>query len=193
MLAVRFSAAYSKGEPAMSRIGKHPVPVPAGVEVAINGQHFTAKGKLGELSMVLIDDILATLEDGKVAVNPRNDTKRAQIMWATSRTLVANMLKGVSSGFTVNMDINGVGYRASVQGQDLVLQLGYSHDVRYPIPAGIAIKCDKPTTISVSGYDKQKVGQVAAEIRSFRAPEPYKGKGIKYDTEVLIRKEGKKK
>ncbi|WP_353857662.1 50S ribosomal protein L6 [Azospirillum formosense] len=177
----------------MSRIGKHPVPVPAGVDVAVNGQLVTAKGKLGSLSLTLIDDITAKLEDGKVVVAPANDSKRARVMWATSRTLINNMVTGVNQGFTINLEINGVGYRAAVQGKELVMQLGYSHDVKYPIPEGITIKCDKPTAISVSGFDKQKVGQVAAEIRGWKKPEPYKGKGIKYDTETIIRKEGKKK
>ncbi len=178
----------------MSRIGKHPVPVPAGVDVKVDGQTITAKGKLGQLSLTVIDDIAASLEDGKVVVKPRHaDSKRGRTMWGTTRTLVANMVKGVSEGFTVNLDINGVGYRAAVQGSELVLQLGYSHDVKYPIPEGITIKAEKPTAISVSGYDRQKVGQVASEIRSFRGPEPYKGKGIKYADEVLLRKEGKKK
>jgi large subunit ribosomal protein L6 len=177
----------------MSRIGKHPVPVPSGVDVQVNGQTVTAKGKLGELSLTLIDDIVASLEDGKVAVKPRHDSRRARVMWATSRTLVSNMVQGVSQGFTINLEINGVGYRAAVQGKDLVLQLGYSHEVKYPVPEGITIKTEKPTSVSISGADRQKVGQVAAEIRGFRAPEPYKGKGIKYETEVLRRKEGKKK
>ena len=177
----------------MSRIGKHPVPVPAGVDVAVNGQQVTAKGKLGSLSLTLIDDITAKLEDGKVVVAPANDSKRARVMWATSRTLINNMITGVNQGFTINLEINGVGYRAAVQGKELVMQLGYSHDVKYPIPEGITIKCDKPTAISVSGFDKQKVGQVAAEIRGWKKPEPYKGKGIKYETETLLRKEGKKK
>lgn len=177
----------------MSRIGKHPVPVPAGVDVKVDGQQVTAKGKLGQLSMTLIDDITASLEDGKVVVKPANDSKRARVMWATSRTLINNMVTGVSQGFTINLEINGVGYRAAVQGKELVMQLGFSHDVKYPIPEGITIKCDKPTAISVSGYDKHKVGQVAAEIRGWKKPEPYKGKGIKYETETILRKEGKKK
>ncbi|MBP2311059.1 50S ribosomal protein L6 [Azospirillum soli] len=177
----------------MSRIGKHPVPVPAGVDVSVNGQQVTAKGKLGSLSMTLIDDISAKLEDGKVVVAPANDSKRARVMWATSRTLINNMVTGVSQGFTINLEINGVGYRAAVQGKELVMQLGFSHDVKYAIPEGISIKCDKPTSISVSGFDKQKVGQVAAEIRGWKKPEPYKGKGIKYETETVLRKEGKKK
>jgi len=177
----------------MSRIGKHPVPVPAGVDVTVNGQQVTAKGKLGSLSLTLIDDITAKLEDGKVVVTPANDSKRARTMWATSRTLVNNMVTGVSTGYTINLEINGVGYRAAVQGKELVMQLGFSHDVKYPIPEGISIKCDKPTAISVTGFDKQKVGQVAAEIRGWKKPEPYKGKGIKYETETVLRKEGKKK
>lgn len=177
----------------MSRIGKHPVPVPQGVDVQVSGQKVTAKGKLGTLSMTVVDDITATLEDGKITVKPRNETRRARTMWATTRTLVNNMVTGVSQGFTVNLEINGVGYRAAVQGNELVLQLGYSHEVKYPIPDGITIKTERPTAIAVSGADRQQVGQVAAEIRSFRKPEPYKGKGIKYETETLLRKEGKKK
>jgi large subunit ribosomal protein L6 len=177
----------------MSRIGKHPVPVPAGVDVQVNGQTITAKGKLGQLSMTVVDDVAASKEGDTVVVKPRTDSKRARMMWATTRTLVNNMVVGVSQGYTVNLEINGVGYRAAVQGNELVLQLGYSHEVKYPVPDGITIRTEKPTAISVSGFDKQKVGQVAAEIRSFRGPEPYKGKGIKYETEVLLRKEGKKK
>ena len=177
----------------MSRIGKHPVPVPAGVDVTVDGQTVTAKGKLGELSFVVIDDISAKLEDGKVVVAPKADTRRARTQWGTARTQVSNLIEGVSKGFTVNLEINGVGYRAAVQGSDLVLQLGYSHDIKYPIPEGITIKAEKPTAISIFGRDRQKVGQVAAEIRGYRKPEPYKGKGIKYSTETVLRKEGKKK
>ena len=177
----------------MSRIGKHPVPIPAGVDVSVAGQNVTAKGKLGQLSVTLVDDIDVSKEDGKVVVKPRGDGKRARMMWATSRTLVSNLVKGVSDGYTVNLDINGVGYRAAVQGKELVMQLGFSHDVKYPIPEGISIKTEKPTSISISGFDKQKVGQVAAEIRGYKKPEPYKGKGIKYVTETVLRKEGKKK
>src|SRR5690242_6144166 len=149
----------------MSRIGKHPVPVPSGVDVQVSGQTVPAKGKLGQLSLTLIDDIAASLEDGKVVVKPRHDSKRARVMWATSRTLVNNMVQGVRRGFTINLEINGVGYGAAVQGKDLVLQLGYSHEVKYPAPEGITIKTDKPTAVSISGADRQKVGQVAAEIR----------------------------
>lgn len=177
----------------MSRIGKHPVPVPAGVDVKIDGKVVSVKGKLGQLSLTLVDDVSAELDDGKVVVKPANDSRRAYTMWATSRTLVNNMVKGVADGYTVNLEINGVGYRAAVQGKELVMQLGFSHDVKYPIPEGIAIKCDKPTSITITGFDKQKVGQVAAEIRGWKKPEPYKGKGIKYDNETILRKEGKKK
>ncbi|WP_114394408.1 50S ribosomal protein L6 [Oleisolibacter albus] len=177
----------------MSRIGKHPVPVPAGVTVQVAGQTVTAKGKLGQLSLTLIDEIEAKLEDGKVAVAPRNETKRARQNWATARTNIANLVAGVEKGFTKNLEINGVGYKAMVQGTDLILNLGFSHDVKYPIPQGISIKCEKPTAISVSGADKQQVGQVAAEIRAYRGPEPYKGKGVKYENETIVRKEGKKK
>ncbi|WP_207484534.1 50S ribosomal protein L6 [Arenibaculum pallidiluteum] len=177
----------------MSRIGKHPVPVPAGVDVQVKGQDVTAKGKLGSLSLRVIDEIEVTRDGNVITVKPRNESRRARENWATSRTLISNLVKGVSEGYSVNLEINGVGYRAAVQGKELVLALGYSHDVRYAIPEGITIKTDKPTSVSVSGADKQKVGQVAAEIRSFRGPEPYKGKGVKYETEVIVRKEGKKK
>jgi len=177
----------------MSRIGKHPVPVPAGVDVQVNGQEVVAKGKLGSLSLRVIDEIEVTRDGNALTVKPRSDSRRARENWATARTLINNMVKGVSDGYSVNLEINGVGYRAAVQGKELVLALGFSHDVRYAIPEGIAIKTDKPTAITVSGADKQKVGQVAAEIRAFRGPEPYKGKGIKYETEVIFRKEGKKK
>jgi large subunit ribosomal protein L6 len=177
----------------MSRIGKHPVPVPAGVTVQVTGQTVTAKGKLGQLSLTLIDEIEATLEDGKLVVAPRNETVRARQNWATARTNVANLVTGVEKGFTRNLEITGVGYKAAVAGSELVLNLGFSHDIRYPIPAGITMKCDKPTSISISGADKQQVGQIAAEIRSYRPPEPYKGKGVKYENEIIVRKEGKKK
>lgn len=177
----------------MSRIGKKPVAVPSGVEVKVAGQTVSAKGKLGQLSVTVPDDVTVAMEGNVVTLKPRVDTRRAKSMWGTSRTLVNNIVNGVTTGFSEQLEINGVGYRAAVQGKDLVLQLGYSHEVRYPIPAGIAIKCDKPTAISISGADKQQVGQVAAEIRSYRGPEPYKGKGIKYESETILRKEGKKK
>ena len=177
----------------MSRVGKNPVAVPSGVDVKIDGVIVTAKGKLGELSFRATEDVEITSEEGQVWVKPRNDSKRARAMWGTARARISNLVQGVSEGFTRNLEINGVGYRAAVQGQSLNLQLGFSHDVAYPIPEGIDIKCEKPTAITVSGADKQKVGQVAAEIRGFRPPEPYKGKGVKYAEEVILRKEGKKK
>ena len=177
----------------MSRIGKKPVSVPKGVTVTVDGQSVTAKGSKGELSVVLVDEVLAKLDDGGVTVSPRDLTKRSRSMWGMSRTLVENIVKGVSDGFEKKLEINGVGYRAAVQGKALQLALGYSHDVVYDIPEGISIVCPKPTEILVSGIDKQKVGQVAAEIRDFRRPEPYKGKGVKYADEQIFRKEGKKK
>lgn len=177
----------------MSRVGKNPVEVPSGVEVAIKGGLVSAKGKLGSLDFEASDDVVISQEDGKIWVKPANDGKRARAMWGTVRSRIQNMVIGVSEGFTKNLEINGVGYRAAVQGQSLNLQLGFSHDVAYPIPEGITVKCEKPTSIAVSGADKQKVGQVAAEIRSYRPPEPYKGKGVKYADEVILRKEGKKK
>ena len=177
----------------MSRVGKNPVEVPSGVEVAIKDGMVSAKGKLGVLDFQAGEEVEISQEDGKVWVKPANDGKRAQAMWGTVRSRIQSMVIGVSEGFTKNLEINGVGYRAAVQGQSLNLQLGFSHDVAYPIPEGITIKCEKPTAIAVSGADKQKVGQVAAEIRSYRPPEPYKGKGVKYADEVILRKEGKKK
>jgi large subunit ribosomal protein L6 len=177
----------------MSRIGKHAVKVPDGVSAAVSGQDVTVKGRLGQLRLVVNDEIKVSMAGGEIKVEPKSESRIARTMWATSRTLINNMVVGVSTGFTTNLEINGVGYRAAVQGNDLVLSLGFSHEVRYPIPEGIAIRCDRPTTIAVTGFDKQKVGQVAAEIRGYRGPEPFKGKGIKYDTEKILRKEGKKK
>jgi len=177
----------------MSRIGIHPVTVPKGVEVKVDGQTVTAKGKLGQLSTTLVDEVAVKLEDGKIAVQPRSESRKARMRWGMSRSLVNNLIQGVSQGYTVNLEINGVGYRAQVQGQELVLQLGYSHDIRYRIPEGVSIKCEKPTLIAISGADKQQVGQIAAVLRGYRPPEPYKGKGIKYATETIMRKEGKKK
>ena len=177
----------------MSRVGQLPVTVPSGVDVQIAGQSVTAKGQLGQLSLTLVDEVEISREDDKIWVKPRGDSKRARTMWGTSRSLVNNLVNGVAEGFTIDLEINGVGYRAAVEGKDLVLQLGFSHEVRYPIPEGITIKCERPTAIAISGADRQKVGQVAAEIRAYRKPEPYKGKGIKYANEILLRKEGKKK
>lgn len=177
----------------MSRVGKNPVKVPSGVTVNVSGQQVTAKGKLGQLNMVFAPDVALSLEGDSVWVKPRDESKRSRMMWGTARNMINNMVTGVATGYTVNLDINGVGYRAAVQGKNLNMQLGYSHDIVYPIPEGITIKCEKPTAISISGADRQKVGQVAAEIRRYRKPEPYKGKGIKYVTETILRKEGKKK
>ncbi|MFE0754723.1 50S ribosomal protein L6 [Inquilinus sp. NPDC058860] len=177
----------------MSRIGKHAVKVPAGVDASVSGQAVSVKGKLGQLKLAVNDEIKVSMEDGAIKVEPKSQSRLAQTMWATSRTLINNMVVGVSTGFTTNLEINGVGYRAAVQGKELVLTLGFSHEVRYAIPEGIAIKCEKPTSISITGFDKQRVGQVAAEIRGYKKPEPFKGKGIKYETETILRKEGKKK
>jgi len=177
----------------MSRIGKKAVPVPTGVTVNLAGQNIAVKGPKGELKFVLVEHVLAKLEDGKIAVNPRDQTKVARSCWGMSRTMISNMIKGVTQGYSRSLEISGVGYRANVQGKVLQLNLGYSHDVNYPIPEGIEIKTPKPTEIVISGIDKQRVGQVAAEIRDFRGPEPYKGKGIKYSDERIFRKEGKKK
>jgi large subunit ribosomal protein L6 len=177
----------------MSRVGKNPVEVPSGVEVTVDGARVAAKGKLGRLEYEATDDVTLSLEEGKIWVRPANDGKRARAMWGTARSRVQNLVTGVSEGFSKQLEINGVGYRAQLQGQNLVLQLGYSHDVIYPVPEGIQIVCERPTAITISGADKQHVGQVAAEIRRYRKPEPYKGKGIKYADEVILRKEGKKK
>lgn len=177
----------------MSRIGKKPVPVPAGVTASITGQTVTMKGPKGELKYVVNDEVLIKLEDGTVAVTPANDSKDARAKWGMSRTMIENLVKGVTSGYEKKLEINGVGYRAAMQGKNLQLQLGFSHDVVYQPPEGISIVCPKPTEITVSGIDKQVVGQVAAEIREYRGPEPYKGKGVKYAGERIVRKEGKKK
>lgn len=177
----------------MSRIGKHPIPIPDGVTVEISGRQVTAKGKLGELHLTLMEEVEVKRDGDQIVVRPRDDSDRAQQMWGTARSVVNNLVTGVAEGFTRNLEINGVGYRAQVQGKDLVLQLGFSHEVRYPVPEGITVQCPDQTHISVSGADKQRVGQTAAEIRAFRPPEPYKGKGIKYADEYILRKEGKKK
>ena len=177
----------------MSRIGRNPIEIPSGVEVAIQGALFTAKGKLGELSREVHAAVTASVEDGRIVIRPADDSKRARAMWGTTRSLLQSMVTGVSEGFKKELEINGVGYRAALKGDVLDLQLGFSHEVRYPIPEGITIQCAKPTAITVSGADKQRVGQVAAEIRAYRPPEPYKGKGIKYAGEIILRKEGKKK
>ena len=177
----------------MSRIGKYPVTIPSGVEVQLAGQTLTAKGQLGALSLMLSNEVTTSIVDGAVTVAPRNDTKHSRAMWGTTRALINNMVTGVSTGFSVNLEITGVGYRAQVQGGILNLQLGYSHDIPFPIPADVRITCERPTAITVTGADRQRVGQIAADIRAYRPPEPYKGKGIKYATETVRRKEGKKK
>ncbi len=177
----------------MSRVGKYPVEIPAGVTVAVAGNILTAKGKLGELKLPLTDHVETTVEGSKVFVKPRTTQAQARMMWGTTRANIANMVKGVSTGYAKTMEITGTGYRASVQGSNLVINLGFSHDVTYPVPAGIKITTPRPTAITVEGVDKRQVGQVAAEIRGYRPPEPYKGKGVRYDTETIRRKEGKKK
>jgi large subunit ribosomal protein L6 len=177
----------------MSRVGKNPVVVPSGVTIDLKGQALKVKGKRGELSLVVHDDVEVSQDGDKLNFKPRGDGRRARMQWGTARNLARNMVHGVSDGFTVNLEINGVGYRAQADAKNLKLQLGFSHDVEVPIPAGIQIRAVKPTEIEITGADRQRVGQLAAEIRSLRPPEPYKGKGIKYSTETIRRKEGKKK
>src|SRR5690606_6356757 len=177
----------------MSRIGKKPVPVPAGVTASVEGQIVKAKGAKGELSFVVHDEVLVKMDENGISVDPRDQSKNARSKWGMARTMISNILTGVTDGFEKKLEINGVGYRAAMQGKNLQLSLGFSHDVVYNVPAGITVSVPKPTEIVVSGIDKQQVGQVAAEIREYRAPEPYKGKGVKYANEVIVRKEGKKK
>ena len=177
----------------MSRVGKNPVTIPQGVTIDVAGGVATVKGKLGTLKLPITKEVDVSVKDGKVWVKPVQENTRSRVLWGTTRANLRNMVEGVSKGYSKALEISGVGYRAAVQGKNLQLQMGYSHDVLFPIPEGITIKCEKPTAVLISGFDKQKVGQVAAEIRSVRPPEPYKGKGIKYDTETILRKEGKKK
>ena len=177
----------------MSRIGKHPVSIPEGVTVEINNQSVVAKGKLGELSVNLTDDVILSMADGLVTVAPNGNSQRSRAQWGMSRSVIQNLVDGVSKGFSKKLEITGVGYRVQMKGKDLNLQLGFSHDVPYAAPEGITFNCPDQTHIEVSGADKQKVGQVAAEIRSYRPPEPYKGKGVRYAGEFILRKEGKKK
>ncbi len=177
----------------MSRVGKYPVEIPAGVQASIVEGVLVVKGKLGEQKLQLTEYVDTVIEGSKISVAPKTKEAQARMMWGTTLSLVAAMVKGVSVGYSKSMEINGTGYRAAVQGANLVLQLGYSHDVVYPIPEGIKISCEKPTSVKVEGIDKRQVGQVAAEIRGFRGPEPYKGKGVRYDNETIRRKEGKKK
>ena len=177
----------------MSRIGKRAIAVPSGVTANVEGQTVKVKGPKGALQVALHDDVVAKLDGGQIKVEPRAETKRARAQWGTSRTLIANLIAGVTKGFEQRLEINGVGYRAAVQGKNLQIALGYSHDIVYPIPEGITIATPRPVEIVITGSDRQKVGQVAAEIRDYRPPEPYKGKGIKYAGERIFRKEGKKK
>ena len=177
----------------MSRIGKSPIEVPKGVDVQVNGQTVSAKGKLGQSTLTIADDISIEFADGKITLSLRADTRKARSLWGTSRSNLSNLVMGLANGFTETLEINGVGYRAAVQGKELVMALGYTHDVKYPIPEGISIVCEKPTSIKITGASKQQVGQIAAELRSWRPPEPYKGKGVKYESETIRRKEGKKK
>jgi large subunit ribosomal protein L6 len=177
----------------MSRIGKKPVPLPKGVTAAVQDGTVSVKGPKGEMKLKLVPEVEASVKDGEIAVAPREDTDRARAMWGMQRTLINNLVLGVTQGFSEKLEISGVGYRAAVQGKSLNLQVGLSHDVNYPIPTGIQIVCEKPTSIAISGSDKQLVGQVASEIRSYRPPEPYKGKGVRYASERIRRKEGKKK
>ncbi len=177
----------------MSRIGKKPVAVPAGVTAKVEGQKVTVKGAKGELSFTVHDDVSVVMNDNQIKVDPRFETKRARALWGTTRAQINNLVVGVTQGFEKKLEITGVGYKAAVAGKTLQLSLGYSHDIHFPIPAGIAIATPKPTEITVSGIDKKQVGQVAAEIRDYRGPEPYKGKGVKYAGEFIFRKEGKKK
>lgn len=177
----------------MSRVGSAPVEIPQGVECQIVDNVLKAKGKLGELSLPLPFNVSVKIEGSVLSVNPKDQSKQSRMLWGTIRARVYNLVCGVADGFKRNLEINGVGYRAALQGSELVLSLGHSHEIRYPIPSGITIKCAKPTEIEISGIDKQQVGQIASEIRSYRSPEPYKGKGVKFAEEKILRKEGKKK
>ena len=177
----------------MSRIGKKPVQVPSGVTAELDGRDLKVKGSKGELSMTFVDEVIVRMEDNVIYVDPRGQDKRSRSMWGMQRTLAQNLIDGVTEGFSKELELVGVGYRAAVQGKNLNLQLGYSHDINFPIPDGLTIECERPTHIKISGIDKQQVGQAAAVIRGYRKPEPYKGKGVKYVGEYIFRKEGKKK
>ncbi|GIX16833.1 MAG: 50S ribosomal protein L6 [Rhodothalassiaceae bacterium] len=177
----------------MSRIGKKPIAIPSGVEVRLDGREISVKGPKGALSLTLEEDVEVTREGDEILVRPRNDSRRARAMWGMQRSLVANLVEGVTKGFEKKLVIQGVGYRAQAQGRKVRLQLGFSHDIEYDVPEGIKVETPDQTTIVVSGIDKQKVGQVAAELRAYRPPEPYKGKGVRYENEYVFRKEGKKK
>jgi large subunit ribosomal protein L6 len=193
MSAAKSSAAYSDGDAGMSRVGKYPVEIPAGVQVAIGGGMVTAKGRLGELKMPLTELVDAKVDGNQLTVAPHGSESRSRMMWGTTRALIANMVRGVSTGYVKSLEITGTGYRAAVQGKNLEINLGFSHPIVYPVPDGIKITCERPTAIKVEGIDKRLVGQVASEIRAFRPPEPYKGKGARYTDETIRRKEGKKK
>jgi large subunit ribosomal protein L6 len=177
----------------MSRVGKKPVAVPSGVTASVTGQTVKMKGAKGELSFLVPEEVSVAMENGAVTVAPRDESKTARAKWGMSRAQVQSLIDGVTKGFEKKLEVNGVGYRAQVAGKSLKLSLGYSHDIEYPIPAGVTITTPKPTEIVIAGIDKQRVGQTAAEIREFRSPEPYKGKGVKYADEFIFRKEGKKK
>ena len=177
----------------MSRIGKKPVAVPAGVTVALDGADLSVKGPKGELALTFVPEVMASFEDNVISVDPKDQTKRSRSMWGMQRTMVQNMIEGVTAGFSKKLELKGVGYRAQMKGKDLNLQLGFSHDVLFAVPEGIKIETPDQTTIVISGIDKQMVGQTAAKIREYRKPEPYKGKGVKYEGEYVFRKEGKKK
>lgn len=177
----------------MSRIGKLPIAIPAGVQVDLKGRDISVKGKLGLLKVTLAPEVVVTVDSGKVTVKPANDSQRARAMWGMSRTVINNMVKGVTEGFATRLEIQGVGFRAAVDGKILTLALGFSHEIKYAIPEGITIKAEKPTSLEISGSDRQKVGEVAAQLRALRKPEPYKGKGVRYEGEKINMKEGKKK
>jgi large subunit ribosomal protein L6 len=177
----------------MSRVGKKPVLVPAGVSARLDGHTVAVKGAKGELKFTASDDVAVKVEGNLIRIDPRGDSKRARAMWGTARSMIQNLVVGVTKGFEKRLEINGVGYKAAVAGKNLQLSLGFSHDVIYPIPAGVTIATPKPTEITIAGIDKRQVGQIAAEIRAFRPPEPYKGKGVKHVDEFIFRKEGKKK
>ena len=177
----------------MSRVGKYPVALPQGVTAEVKSHTVSVKGKLGNLSLVIPSEVVVKLEEGKIAVSRAHETARARVLWGTTRNNINNMVKGVTEGFKTVLEIEGVGFKAAMQGKELVLNIGFSHEVRFTPPEGITIKADKPTVLSITGIDKQQVGQVAAEIRGMKKPEPYKGKGIKYEGERVRRKEGKKK
>ncbi len=177
----------------MSRMGKKPVSIPEGVDVKLESSNFTAKGKRGEETISLSEDVIVKMENNEILVEPRSKSKHSRAMWGTERSRIINVIDGVTEGYTKDMELRGVGYRAAVQGKTLVMQLGFSHEVKHDIPEGITVTCEKPTTLKIEGTNKQRVGQFAANVRGYRPPEPYKGKGVRYTDEYVLRKEGKKK